>query len=231
MMTFQEYFAEGERRGWKPPEAAERLLRGIREPSAQGRVIGVCRESHCIIPTMEEQRATIRAAEKIGRNPVDLPERWNVVRRDFEPTPVPWQTWIHFERIDPDLISFWNDDDEKPMEWARVCWIAGTVETSDWYSSDDPNVGRVELEYTSLQIAPNLANELLSYSDDELRDIILAWPGTNGTVLEHHYKEDPKLGGRTQGDIRELWRRYRNPGGKRGKAAKAIRDEVHSSTK
>lgn len=231
MMTFQEYFAEAQRRGWKPKDAAERLLQGIKKPAAQGRVLGVCEVTHQIFPTMEQEREAIK-----GGAPCGALDRSETARLDFIHSPIPWDTWTEVECIEDSLESYWQDDDRKPSEWIFVNWRSGVAEATyspllsslldrdDWWSPSDPQVLQVKVKFTSLCIAPNLANDLLSFSDNEMVALILAWPGNDGTDFWDEIKLDPKIGGRTQERVRALWSQHRNPERRRGprKAAKII---------
>ena len=270
-MTFQEYFADAKHRDWNSLEAAERLLRGIRKQSAQGKLLGICRVSHFILPPLEVERkrwraehrswtiarwldeddewdlhdpienarfgvrarrhrcskmsparrAALQSALERLRPTVEPLERWEVVRQDVTPTPVPVDLWTPFDEIASDLTSHWRDDDEEPEAWQSVNWMAGTVQTFDMEWSDDLNVGHVEVEYTGLQITPNLANELLSYSDDELEVRSRDYSSAHQFRIAH--QNDPKRG-RTWRDLEDFWTERWNPGGKRGKKASPQRE-------
>ncbi|MBC2669516.1 hypothetical protein ACFOON_17135 [Novosphingobium piscinae] len=206
MWTFQQFFAEAQVRGWSAHEAANRLLHRIRAPAAQGRVVGLRKEEHCRVPSIAECHA---AGEYLG--PV-----WTIARQDFEPSAVPCAIWREFTGVGPDLVSVWQDDEEDPMEWAEVDWLAGTIKASDWSNSfvaGEPD--DAVIEFTGLQIAPALGQDILTYSDDELAALVVQWPGTNSAVLWEALKQDPKAEGVTQGAVRKLWKNRRNPEGKR----------------
>lgn len=239
MLTFHEFIAEGERRGYGRQEAAERLLQGIRKPTAKGRVLGLRKVLHLVIPTLEEERSRfqaegrmnevrrdiIAATNSIRRRELEVEfkrlallaeprERWETVQWDLEPSIVPPEMWTYFANVEADLTSQWQDDGDEPLEWANANWVAGSFQISEWCCED--RAARVNIEYDGLRITPNAANEILSYSDSELTNIIESWSGNDGTRFWNELKHDRKLGLHNQDQVRALWKALRNPAGKRG---------------
>lgn len=208
MLTFFEAICEGERLGLSRAEAASRLLAALRTPAARGRVLGVCHISHS---TDKEDGGY-----------------WRAVRDDTTATPVPQSIWDCFDQVD-DLCGVWNDDPEKPNEWATFDWAASTVERTycnflahlcdldEWWATGESTPWHVSVRYVGLRSAPKFVQEVMSYTDEELSDLIDAYPGTNGTKFEAELRAGRRLA-HTQRQVYDLWRERRNPTGKRGPA-------------
>lgn len=246
MISFYEAIIDGERRGWSRHEAAERLLHGIRQPFSRGRVQGYCRVSHFHIAASEVHQKRNAALIRRGRIAYWLsedlglrisskrrealhsayhrldwvtqePDQWSVTRQDVRPSNIPSDAWWMFENVGPDLKSGWVDDEEDPESTAQIDWMAGTLFSSEYWEDHCAECAGCTLEVSGLSIAPNFANDLLSYSDSELSTMIAHYPGNDGDQLWKELREDPKRGGRSQESFRAMWRNERRTQGKPGR--------------
>lgn len=173
-----------------------------------------------------ERRAALEQAFRRLEKKIEPigPDDWVIVRKDIESTRVPRDAWNGLASVTNDLISQFDDEYEDEIStWTKVDWVSGIVEIHDNYhfigtpwEIDDSHVASASVKYANLQISESLAERVLSYDDEELRNMVLCWPKRNGSVFWEDHKDDLRLGGRSQDDIRALWRECRNPEGKRG---------------
>ncbi len=250
-ISLSSLFAQANLWGISASDAAYRLLAALRSPRPSDRLRGTIRAYDYVSPPMEEVRRYDAVMEEmssladlIEHSAPDFTDQglaistrleelskiqkpfsgWQERPPLYEPQPVPQWLLDKLETVTSECTSSWADDDEKPHDSTFADWRSGTLEAVYWVIEDEDVedwLRSERLEFFGLEVSRSLADRVLFYSDEELRQIILDWPRANGDDFWLHIRRDPRIGNRNQKVIRDLWGRYRDRFGKRGAPRKS----------
>lgn len=244
-IPFREFFALARQEGLSREEAAESLLLNIKAPTAHKLVRGHLRRWELFEEPVEKSRARDEVEcwrQHLGwkvrdRDPTpDEQEAFAALQKalndigervDSQEVPVPPQEvypspgyWGNFETIDRDCMAQWVDDEDEPEEGGTADLIAGQL-SWDWSGADRD-------EWTALEIDEVFAKAIIKHhgqlvaphSGKELVRLIKSWPDADGDAFWNLLKDGPRLGCRTQAEVRRAWRTIRGTAGKRGRPRK-----------
>lgn len=174
------------------------------------------------IPSRARLAALTKAYERLQKAAEDDPPK--TVRDDSALSNVPASLWPLFEKIEDDLTSGWQDDDEKPSEFAFIDWSSCTIHSEFWifypfgfdWEEVPEEVSRTKISFTSLSVTPRFAEIAMTYTDEEFETLVRAFPGGDGDDFWRSVRDDKRLG-RNQQNVRGVWRSLRNPTSRPGR--------------
>lgn len=143
-MHFAEFFAVASSRAIDDKTAATALLASLRSSRSAPAVVGYKRGW-----AWDQAQAVANNADA-----------WRELPRASAPARIPQDVWRDFETVEETGKSYWNDDEEKPLEYTSVDWLGGAIDIHKWHRC--PIYEPYRVEYRFLRLDAGAAREILA---------------------------------------------------------------------